>query len=38
MDRKSIKPLEDLIDGVRKIDGFPIANDEDIIRLSDPPF
>lgn len=38
MDRKSIKPFEDLIDGVRNIDGFPIANDEDIIRLSDPPF
>ena len=37
MDRESVKPLEGLIDGVRDIDGFPIAEDEDILELSDPP-
>ena len=38
MDRKSVKPLEELLDSVRDIDGFPIAEDEDILALSDPPF
>ena len=38
MDKNSIKPLEDLIDGVRNIDGFPLGNLKDIIGLSDPPF
>lgn len=38
MDKKSIKPLEELLDSVRDIDGFPIGEDEDILALSDPPF
>lgn len=38
MDRKSVKPLEELLDSVRDIDGFPIAEDKDILALSDPPF
>lgn len=38
VDKKSIKPLEELLDSVRDIDGFPIAEDEDILALSDPPF
>ena len=38
MDRKSVKPLEELLDSVRDIEGFPIAEDEDILALSDPPF
>jgi len=32
-----IKPLSELLDYVRGIDGFPIAKDEDILKLSDPP-
>ncbi len=38
MDRDSVKPLKDLLDSVRDIDGFPIGKDEDILALSDPPF
>ena len=38
MDRNSIKPLKDLLPEMKKIDGFPIADDEDILALSDPPF
>lgn len=38
MDKNSVKPLEELLDSVRDIDGFPIAKDEDILALSDPPF
>ncbi|MDI6723123.1 MAG: DNA methyltransferase [Methanobacterium sp.] len=38
MDKKSVKPLEELLDSVRDIDGFPIGEDEDILALSDPPF
>lgn len=38
MDKNSVKPLEELLDSVRDIDGFPIAEDEDILALSDPPF
>jgi len=38
MDRNSVKPLEELLDSVRDIDGFPIGEDEDILALSDPPF
>ena len=38
MDQNSVKPLQDLLDSVRDIDGFPIGNDEDILALSDPPF
>jgi DNA modification methylase len=38
MDKKSVRPLEELLDSVRDIDGFPIGKDEDILALSDPPF
>lgn len=38
MDKKLINPLEELLDSVRDIDGCPMANDEDILALSDPPF
>lgn len=38
MDKKSVKPLEELLDSVRDIDGFPLGKDEDILALSDPPF
>jgi len=36
--KKSIKPLEELLDSVRDIEGFPIGKDEDIMALSDPPY
>lgn len=36
--KKSIKPLEELLDSVRDIEGFPIGSDEDILALSDPPY
>jgi len=36
--KKPIKPLEDLLDSVRDIEGFPIGKDEDILALSDPPY
>jgi len=35
---KDIKPLEELLDSVRDIEGFPIGKDEDILTLSDPPY
>ena len=35
---KNIKPLEELLDSVRHIEGFPIGKDEDILSLSDPPY
>ena len=35
---KDIKPLKELLDSVRDIEGFPIGRDEDILELSDPPF
>ncbi len=38
MDRDTAKPLKELLDSVRDIDGFPIAKDENILALSDPPF
>ena len=38
MDKSSIKNLEELIDSVSDIDGFPLGNQKDIIGLSDPPF
>lgn len=31
------KPLSELLDSVRHIEGFPIAKDEDILKLSVPP-
>jgi len=34
----SVKPLEELLDSVRNIEGFPIGKDEDILALSDPPY
>jgi len=34
----SVKPLEELLDSVRDIEGFPIGKDEDILALSDPPY
>jgi len=36
--KASVKPLEELLDSVRDIEGFPIGKDEDIIALSDPPY
>lgn len=36
--KKPIKPLEELLDSVRDIEGFPIGKDEDILALSDPPY
>ena len=38
MDKNTVKPLEELLDSVRDIDGFPIGKDEDILALSNPPF
>ncbi len=38
MDKTTIKPLKELLDSVRDIDGFPIGEDEDILALSNPPF
>lgn len=38
MKKNSIIPIKDLINSIRDIDGFPIASNEDIIELSDPPF
>jgi len=36
--KKPVKPLKDLLDSVRDIDGFPIGTDGDILALSDPPY
>ncbi|MBF0397662.1 MAG: DNA methylase [Desulfobacterales bacterium] len=33
-----MKPLKELLDSVRNIEGFPIGKDEDILALSDPPY
>ena len=38
MYKDSVKPLEELLDSVRDIEGFPIAKDEDIIELSKPRY
>jgi len=38
MDMENLEPLENLLDEIRDIDGFPIADDEDILELSDPPY
>ncbi|MDR4504922.1 MAG: site-specific DNA-methyltransferase [Candidatus Scalindua sp.] len=35
---KNFKPLKELLDSVRDIEGFPIGKDEDILELSDPPY
>lgn len=34
----SIKPLKELLDSVRHLEGFPVGEDEDILALSDPPY
>lgn len=34
----SCTPLEEMLDGVRDIEGFPIGKDEDILALSDAPW
>ena len=36
--KKEVKPLKDLLDSVRNIEGFPIGKDEDILALSNPPY
>jgi DNA modification methylase/transcription elongation factor Elf1 len=36
--QKEVKPLKDLLDSVRDIEGFPIGKDEDILALSNPPY
>ncbi len=38
MDKDTVKPLVELLDLIREIDGFPKGEDEDILSLSDPPF
>ncbi len=38
MGMDSVEPLEEVIYSVRNIEGFPIAKDRDIIKLSDPPY
>ena len=35
---KSCRPLEEMLDSVRDIEGFPIGRDEDILALSDAPW
>ncbi|MFC1930695.1 DNA methyltransferase [Chloroflexota bacterium] len=35
---ESCRPLKELLDSVRDIEGFPIGKDEDILSLSDPPY
>ncbi len=36
--KRPIKPLAELLDSVRNIEGFPIGKDEDILALSNPPY
>ena len=38
IDEKPIKPLGELLDSVRNIEGFPIGKDEDILALSNPSY
>ncbi len=35
---QSCRPLAELLDSVRNIEGFPLGKDEDILALSDPPY
>lgn len=35
---KSCRPLNEMLDSVRDIEGFPIGKDEDILALSNPPW
>jgi DNA modification methylase/REP element-mobilizing transposase RayT len=34
----SCRPLAELLDSVRHVEGFPLGRDEDILALSDPPY
>ena len=36
--KNEVKPLKDLLDSVRNIEGFPRGKDEDILALSKPPY
>jgi DNA modification methylase len=38
LEEESITPLDELLDSVKDIDGFPKAKDEDILALSNPPY
>lgn len=38
MNNNDIKPLKKLLDNVREIEGFPLAEDDDILELSKPPY
>ena len=35
---KPIKPLEEYLEEMKKIEGYPIGEDKDILALSDPPY
>ena len=35
---QNCRPLEELLDSVRHVEGFPLGKDEDILALSDPPY
>ncbi|NPV81512.1 MAG: DNA methylase [Firmicutes bacterium] len=35
---RSCRPLSELLDTVRQVEGFPLGRDEDILTLSDPPY
>lgn len=35
---RSCRPLSELLDTVRQVEGFPLGRDEDILALSDPPY
>ena len=35
---QNCRPLKELLDSVRHIEGFPLGEDEDILALSDPPY
>ncbi|MDP8204121.1 MAG: DNA methyltransferase [Candidatus Tenebribacter mawsonii] len=35
---KNIKPLKEYLEEMKTIEGFPIGKDEDILKLSDPPY
>jgi len=38
MDEDDMTPLEELLEDLKAIDGFPEGDDEDILELSDPPY
>ena len=35
---ENIKPLKEFLEEMKKIEGYPIGKDEDILKLSDPPY